>query len=361
MSVTVNRHSNNFDFLRLAGALMVIFYTCFGVLGDHANDPFVKLTGGVFTTGSLGVAMFFIISGYLITASWDKRRNVLRFIWARFLRLVPALAGVAVFTVFIIGPLVTKINIIEYFTSKATWEYLKIVSVFFQSYHLPGVFESNPIDYVNGALWTLPLESIMYVLILVGGAIGILYKKRFAALIILSLVGIYLFINVHTVHALMPIVPCNTLNIIKYYILPIHPFYFLVGALYYLYKDKVTYNLYLVAFAALIWVASFLLIDFLPLTSIICLPYIVLGLGFSRIPYIGEIGKRADISYGLYIYHYPVQQTLVNFFNFEPLTLLVATLCITVPLAILSWYLIESRALSLKNLDLRRLRLKPDT
>jgi len=45
-------------------------------------------------------------------------------------------------------------------------------------------------------------------------------------------------------------------------------------------------------------VASFLLIDFLPLTSIICLPYIVLGLAFSRIPYVSGIGKKADISYG---------------------------------------------------------------
>jgi len=193
--------------------------------------------------------MFFIISGYLITMSWDRRRNILRFIWARFLRLVPALAVVALFTVFIIGPLVTKINLYEYLQARRHGEYFQTVSVFFQSYHLPGVFESNPVDTVNGALWTLPLESIMYVMILAGGAIGILYKKRFAALIILSTVGIFLFINVHTVHALIPIVSCNTLNIIKYYILPIHPFYFLVGALYYLYKDKIPFSLYLVAFA----------------------------------------------------------------------------------------------------------------
>lgn len=95
------------------------------------------------------------------------------------------------------------------------------------------------------------------------------------------------------------------------------------------------------------------------MTSVICLPYIVLGIAFNRIKIISGIGKKADISYGLYIYHYQVQQTLVNFFGFEPLTLFVATLCITVPLAWLSWYLIESPALGFKNFDFKRLSLRP--
>src|SRR5512141_3127428 len=114
---TDNRFSNNFDFLRLAGALLVIFYTSFGVLGPSAIDPLSQLTNGVLNTGNLGVAIFFIISGYLITMSWDKRRDILWFLWARFLRLVPALVGVALFTVFIIGPLTTHQNLWEYLTS----------------------------------------------------------------------------------------------------------------------------------------------------------------------------------------------------------------------------------------------------
>jgi peptidoglycan/LPS O-acetylase OafA/YrhL len=357
LAVTVDRNGNNFDVLRLAAALMVIFFTCYGVLGAGMLEPLTRLTSGVFTTGSLGVTIFFIISGYLITMSWDKRRSILKFVWARFLRLVPALIGVALFSVFIVGPLATKIGLMDYFKSPATWEYFRIISVVFPAYHLPGVFQGNPISNVNGALWTLPLESIMYVFILAAGVLGILYKKRFMTLIIMALVGVYLFINVHTVHAMLPIIPCSTLNMIKYYILPVHPFYFLVGSLYYLYQDKIRYGPRLMAAAFVVWVLSFLTPDLLPLTSIICIPYIVLGIAFSPLPHVGHIGKNADISYGLYIYHYPVQQTLVTFFGFEPLTLLVATLCITVPLAWLSWYLIESRALGLKNFDFKRLRI----
>jgi peptidoglycan/LPS O-acetylase OafA/YrhL len=64
------------------------------------------------------------------------------------------------------------------------------------------------------------------------------------------------------------------------------------------------------------------------------------------------IGKKADISYGLYIFHYPVQQTLVNFISLDSLTLLAATLVITIPLAWLSWHIIEKKALSLKNIEI---------
>jgi peptidoglycan/LPS O-acetylase OafA/YrhL len=357
----VNRFGNNFDFLRLTGALMVIFYTCFGVLGAHFQDPFVRLTNGVFTTGSLGVTIFFIISGYLITKSWDKRRDVIRFIWARFLRLVPALVGVALFTIFIIGPLVTHENIRDYFTSRLTWGYFSIISVFFQSYNLPGVFTGNFTDRVNGALWTLPVESMMYLVILAVGALGIIYKKQFVTLVGLSMLGIYLYANIHFIHVAAPLMPHNSIDLLKVLLTPNQPFFFLIGSLYYLNQDKIKYDLRLVVLAAIVWVLTLVNADLLMLSSFLCLPYIVLGIAFMRIPYINKIGKKADISYGLYIYHYPVQQTIVHFFQLSPLTLLIATLTVTVPLAWMSWKLIESKALSLKNIDFKIFKRKQIT
>ncbi len=360
MAITgiINRHGNNFDFLRLVGALMVILYTCYAVLGAHLQDPFVRLTNGVLTTGSLGVTVFFIISGYLITMSWDKKRDIARFVWARFLRLVPALIGVALFTVFIIGPITTHLNIWNYFTSGITWGYLSIVSVFFQTYSLPGVFTHNPIDKVNGALWTLPLESTMYLVVLAIGALGILYKKQLVTLVSLSVIGIFIYTNIHVVHTFAPIMPHDSIDLLKMLLSPAHPFFFIIGSLYYLYQNKIKYDLRLVVSALVIWVLTFWNADLLMLSSFICLPYIVLGIAFTSIPYINKISKNADLSYGLYIYHYPVQQTIVEFFKLDPLMLLVTTLIITVPLSWLSWKLIESKALSLKNIDFKIFNLK---
>jgi peptidoglycan/LPS O-acetylase OafA/YrhL len=109
-----------------------------------------------------------------------------------------------------------------------------------------------------------------------------------------------------------------------------------------------------VLLASIAWALSFWNMELFTLTTFICVPYIVLGIAFKSIPYVNTIGKKADISYGLYIFHYPVQQTLINYFNLDPLTLLTATLLITVPLAWLSWRLIESRALGLKDIDIRK-------
>lgn len=353
-----DRKHNNFDFLRLVGAILVIFYTSSAVLGNYTNEPIVRLTHGYFTTGNLGVAIFFIISGYLITKSWDQRRNIVKFVWARFLRLVPALVGVALFTIFIIGPLTTHQNIIEYFTNSLTWGYLKIVTVFFPTYSLPGVFIHNSTDKVNGALWTLPIESTMYLVILIIGALGILKKKRFITLMTLLVLGLYLYVNIHVIHAILPLASNDIIDTLKYYansMQLVYPLFFLIGSMYYLYKDKIKFDMRFVLLASIILVLSFWGGELILLTLYICLPYIVLGLAFNSLPMINGIGKRADISYGLYIYHFPVQQTLVNFFRFDSLTLFVISLIITVPLAWLSWHLIENKALSLKNVNLGQL------
>lgn len=362
MSDTINRHSNNFDFLRLVGALSVIFFTTFGVMGAYMSDPIFRLTKGAFTSGTLGVIIFFIISGYLITMSWDKRRSITRFIWARFLRIVPALAALALFTVFIIGPLTTHQNLWDYFTSRDTWGYFSIVTVFFPSYSLPGVFTHNPISKVNGALWSLPVESIMYMVILALGALGVIYKKSLVTLATLAVLGAYLFINLPTVHLILPIIPYNVLNPLRLYSQAlVYPLYFMIGSLYYLHGRKIKFDLRLVLLAAIAWLLSIWSFDMLLFTSLICIPYIVMGIAFAGIPYVNMVGKKADISYGLYIFHYPVQQTLVNFVNIDPLTLFVVTLLITVPLAWLSWRLIESRALGLKDININTFGIRRKT
>ncbi|WP_230740454.1 acyltransferase family protein [Methanooceanicella nereidis] len=356
MNDKINRHDNNFDFLRLAGALLVIFFTTYGVLGAYKFDPLFRLTNGALTTGSIGVAIFFIISGYLITMSWYKRRNIPRFLWARFLRLVPALAGVALVTIFIIGPLTTHQNLWDYFTSRATWGYLSIITVFFPSYYLPDVFIHNPSNMVNAALWSLPVESTMYLIILALGVLGILYRKYFVTLFTLLILGAHLYINVHTLHTILPVISHDILDQLKLYSQMLgYPLYFMVGSIYYLNQDKIKYDKRLVLMASIVWVLSFSNYELLLLTSFICIPYIVLGIAFTSIPYINGIGSKADISYGLYIFHYPIQQTLLNFFSLDTLTLLIATLLITVPLAWMSWHLIENKALSLKNIQIKNL------
>lgn len=112
MKQSLSHSNNNFDFLRLLGALLVIISHSYA-LTLAGKDPLFQLTGSE-PFSFLGVAMFFVISGFLITQSghYDPTRH---FIWKRFLKIIPGLIGVSLFTVFILGPVVTTVPIKEYF------------------------------------------------------------------------------------------------------------------------------------------------------------------------------------------------------------------------------------------------------
>src|SRR5436305_9606461 len=84
---------NNFDALRLLAALSVVFSHAFLIAeGSEANEPFVRLTGNQCILGLVGVFVFFIISGYLVTESWCRSPAPGRFAMRRFLRIYPGLA-----------------------------------------------------------------------------------------------------------------------------------------------------------------------------------------------------------------------------------------------------------------------------
>jgi peptidoglycan/LPS O-acetylase OafA/YrhL len=154
--------ANNFDALRLGAALLVVESHSFAMTAsgsDSVTRFFPDLDGG-----EIAVATFFVISGYLITIS-AQRRSRLEFLLARGLRILPALIFVTLFSVLVIGPIFTRMPLHVYATSPITLNYLGNAYVFGLSFFLPGVFTSSPVPGVNGSLWTLPLEVSMYALV----------------------------------------------------------------------------------------------------------------------------------------------------------------------------------------------------
>src|SRR5271165_6680248 len=149
---------NGFDLLRIIAATMVIYGHAFPLSGSVAP--------GILGNGaqSIGVKIFFIISGFLVTRSWLADPNLLRFAQRRAARIAPGLIVAVLFGTFVVGPLFTKISLAEYITSGTTWRYLANC-VLYPVYSLPGVFQGNPFpNAVNGSLWSLPVEVLMYVL-----------------------------------------------------------------------------------------------------------------------------------------------------------------------------------------------------
>lgn len=158
------RNDNNLTFVRWVAALMVLYGHSFVFTGNTES-----LFLGIVTYGPLGVAIFFSISGFLIARSWNADPSPIRFLIKRVLRIFPALAVCITLSVFVLGPIVTTLELREYLQHPATLDYLSNVFLYI-TYYLPGVFENNVYpNAVNGSLWSLPVEFFMYLLLAATG------------------------------------------------------------------------------------------------------------------------------------------------------------------------------------------------
>jgi len=329
---------NNFDFLRFFAAALVLFAHSYPLVGRRGDEPLTLLTGYE-KGGSIAVGIFFVMSGYLITSSWLASSSPKSFLIKRALRIFPALIVAVLLSVFVIGPLVTQFDLARYLAADGTWTYLQNI-LLVTRYELPGVFTGNIYpDVVNGSLWTLPLEVLMYIGVMILGLTGFLKRRLIFLPIAVLAVGHFWLLG--------------KLGIESYFIKNI----FKLGLLYYsgaalfLYRDDIPWRGWIAAllFAAL--VATFRT-DIGPLVYFIALPYLVLYLAYAPLPLISRFGKYGDFSYGLYIYAFPFQQLTIYLFG-QQVGVLGLTLIAFVPtliLAALSWHLIEAPAMKLKRL-----------
>lgn len=347
----VASRNNNFDLLRLFAAILVLFSHCYPLTGS-AIEPLVKFTHGFDTFGGMAVACFFVISGFLITRSYLQHNSLFGYFSARILRIFPALLIAVLFAAFIIGPLVTTLPLREYFKSHELFTYVIDNSYLHMNYVLPSVFVNNPYaNAVNGSLWTLPLEFGMYILVAIAGIVGLLKRRNFA-LIALMLVLVGYFVALSFVHML----PAVLQHVIEpAHLDPILCFAF--GAIAYIWRDKIilhprgivvgitglalinVLNINPVAFRALFYLTFAYSILWFAYQSVASRPSPV---SWSKGSWLTRYG---DFSYGIYIFAFPVQQTVMHYLHFtSPWLLFVTALPVTYGLAVCSWYLIEKPA-----------------
>ncbi|HEX3639224.1 MAG TPA: acyltransferase family protein, partial [Paraburkholderia sp.] len=202
LSHALSRNGNNFDLVRLLAAVAVVYGHSYLLQAPDGTTDWVQNALGFDGFGALGVYAFFLMSGMLVTASFDRQRSVPRFVALRIARLWPAVAGGSLVTVFILGPLFTTLPLRDYFASGATWGNLDNFStiVLKTGWALPGVFEHNrfAVD-VCGPLWTLPLEVRCYLIVMVTGMLGLLSSARGVALAVVLGCAAFVF-RVHLPH-----------------------------------------------------------------------------------------------------------------------------------------------------------------
>ncbi|MFM7055153.1 MAG: acyltransferase family protein [Bacteroidota bacterium] len=347
----LERHSNNLDAIRLFAALFVLIGHAPAMLYNegYSWDPINKLFGLRIQT--LGVCIFFVVSGFLVSRSWQERSSIRGFILSRVLRIFPALIIVVVLSVYVLGPCLTTLSISDYFLSSVTLKYLQNVSLYRMYYYLPGVFEGNPHPgSVNGSLWTLPYEFTCYLLLMTLGIIKALKNRLVALLIILVIIFQYIIFQSTVDAMVIPVLGIDFKNLFPLLI------YFLCGMLYYQFRDMIKFG----TFGWIICAIGLALIKFGILPQMMFaffLPYFVFALAFSKKLNMRDLGKYGDFSYGFYLYAFPMQQLIAYLIPSElsPLSMIVLSTAGTLPFAVLSWRLIESPALNLRS----RLSKKP--
>ena len=334
--MTVLEHrDNNFDALRLFAAGMVIYGHGWILSTDGGPGfwgvPFARI----------GLDIFFAISGYMVTGSWLRTPDLRTFLAKRALRIFPGLAACVVGTAYVMGARLSSLPLRDYLTQPSTHKYLANIALYPRLY-LPGVFDGlRQGGAVNGSIWSLLPEVLLYLTVPLLALLA--WRPRLWALslggLLVGAVGMYLFFG----YSGPAFVAYGT--DVKYALVQV-PFFFM-GAFYRLVGDRIP-NFYRADFALLGYSLNWMVSSWygwwnMPIEWV-TLPYIVLCFGRMAMPVVRRAGRFGDFSYGMYLYAFPVQQVILGAMPRNEYPILTC-MVLTLPLAVLSWHMVEAPAL----------------
>jgi peptidoglycan/LPS O-acetylase OafA/YrhL len=317
----INSRNNNLNLIRLLAATSVTFAHCFAM--THGSPYVLGFGINSASFGFYAVAIFFGLSGFLIAQSYFRNPDWFIFLKARLLRLVPGYLFSNVISLFIIICLV-KNDFSLFFTQETVLYFLS--GSFLAKFSYPDVYKHLHYNSTNGSAWTLPYEFLMYLMVLILGLIGFLKNKiLFFSLFILFLAFAF-FRNMDATYLSLPL--C-----------------FGLGVSAFLLKDK--FKVFLIP-AAVVLIAS--LFTDLWLFKILAWIYFIFSFAYTPKIYMPKLNFKNDISYGIYILSWPVQQLILHYqLTNHPLIMFVYSMAIIIPLSLVSWIYIEKPSLKFKS------------
>ena len=330
-----------FDHMRIGLAVAILAWHSFGA--SYGTEWVKTAPGFILATLATLLPMFFGLSGFLIMGSAFRTHDVRIFITFRVLRILPALAVEIALSAIVLGAFVTTLPVWDYYTNPQFFSYFgSLVGAI--KYWLPGVFVDNPVNVVNGALWTVGPEIACYCLVAAMMLTGVFTRKGPMVLCAAAFVAICLFADRwetdwNVVHLPTKALVCS----------------FMSGNLIYLYRYQIRYSWILFVVALVVSTAAIVAGNNYPLlrpayyVAAFLMPYCCVMIGLTGLKPMAFF-HTGDYSYGIYIYAFPIQQTIAYYF--PDLRVWWFNLGLSLPLAIafafMSWHLIEKPALSLR-------------
>ena len=286
------------------------------------------------------VPMFFAVSGFLVTSSAYRLRNVRIFLAFRLLRIIPALAMEVTLSALVLGPMFTTLTLAAYFSHPQFFEYFRNI-VGIVTMLLPGVFTSNPIGPVtNVNLWTLPAEFYCYLVTAAAMATSLFFNRKVFSYLfaLMTLCLIYASFD-HDVGV----------TVSDIYGTEVALYYFFCGVFAFLWRGQIPVDWKLFVFCCLAG-GGLLGLRKAVFLAPLFVTYATVFVGLMNIPKIPLL-SRGDYSYGVYLYGFPICQALIcafpQFTGHHNLLALTGGL-VTLIFAALSWHLVEMKFLLLK-------------
>lgn len=333
---------NNFNFLRLVLASAVILGHAYEMAwNNRSHEPFAVFTHTAMSLGEVAVDGFFILSGYLILKSWMHGPSLRLYLPKRILRIVPGYLVAALLSTVIVGCVTTHS---VSFLRHLDWHYPATIFVL-DSPATPPVFAgTTDWSYVNGSLWTIKYEFRCYLLVALAGILG-MFRRRWLWLVLFLFGAALANFNVVAQyfawkHWFLPL--GNPVSVFR--LTPI----FIFGGCYFLFERYIPKRPWLCVLVGCLLVPLLFNPRTVEDAVVILGAYLLFYFAFADIPALNFFKKSADISYGIYLYGWPIEAMWTWYLHTPPLVTFLASLAICVPIAWLSWHFVERPALAHK-------------
>lgn len=330
-----DRKSNHFGLARLIlASAVIISHSADLVDGDRRREPLTRIFHTL-SLGELSVAFFFLVSGHLIAQSWESAPSVPKFLEKRARRIYPGYTVAWLISVFVVGWLGGRTP--GYFHQ---FHFFSIVGSLLKL-HAPdvqGAFVGTPFPSVNQSMWTIQTEFRCYLLVPILGYL--VFKRHRWAMLGLLAGAIWLAENpgllLHSSQLALSLFYGQP-DVMNNYLV-----FFVSGICFYIYRGEIRYGFKAALVSGLIAMLSLYNEHAYP----IVLPTLGAYAFFAWIYRVGKIGRQLaklpDISYGIYIYGYPIQKLILWYCgNLAPWALAALALPAAAFCGWLSWIWVE--------------------